>query len=116
MFHNKLLAYREYGKESIFEDEEGKEINIIELLEGIEPEAEEKNKLNPIKIFISYSHKDSNYKIELLNHLSPLVRLDEIKVWKNTLGWELAFFCCLVNNYGILGKNWKSEKNYGEIK
>lgn len=90
-----LLAYQKYGKNSIFDALSGTEININELLKGVEPETEEKNILNPIKIFISYSHKDSDYKIELLNHLSPLVRLDEIKVWQDG---EL-----------VPGQNWESE-------
>jgi len=79
--YSHLLAYQEHGKEFLFNPTDGREIRISELLESIEPG--EKYRLNPIKVFISYSHKDSKYKLELLNHLSPLIRLEEVTVWED---------------------------------
>ncbi len=44
---------------------------------------------------MSYSHKDMSYKEELLSHLSPLIRLNEVMVWED--GQILP------------GKKWNSE-------
>jgi len=90
-----LLVHKEFGEESILDVKTRKIFNIKKLLEGIEPKKEEKSKLNPVKIFISYSHNDSDYKIELLKHLSPLVRLEEIKIWED--------------GRLIPGQNWETE-------
>ncbi len=81
--YNKLLAIQNYGKNTIFDENTGDEIPINKLIDFIEPKEEEKPKLNPIKIFISYSHEDSTYKVELKKHLSPLIRNEEIKVWED---------------------------------
>ncbi len=93
--HSKLLIYQQKGRDSIVDPEDFSEIKIDKLLEGIDPEEKEKSKLNPIKIFISYSHKDVFYKKEFIKHLSPLIRLDEIKIWEDG---EL-----------IPGQNWEYE-------
>lgn len=36
------------------------------------------------QIFISYSHKDTNWKNDLLTMLNPLIRSDAIKVWTDS--------------------------------
>ena len=35
----------------------------------------------PVKAFISYSHKDSDFLAELKSALSPLVRLNKLELW-----------------------------------
>lgn len=37
--------------------------------------------MNPLKLFISYSHKDENYKDQLITHLSSLKRQGVVKDW-----------------------------------
>ena len=40
--------------------------------------------MNPIKVFISYAHKDEDYKNTLRTILKPLERREEIKVWDDS--------------------------------
>ncbi len=39
------------------------------------------NPIKPVKIFLSYSHKDEKYKNELVNHLNALMRSGIIEKW-----------------------------------
>jgi hypothetical protein len=39
----------------------------------------------PIKIFISYSHKDEGLKKRLIEHLTPRIRLNLIEVWHDRM-------------------------------
>ena len=50
---------------------------------------------DPAKIFISYSHKDKEYKDELLSHMASLRRMYKVKIWED--GQILA------------GQNWEPE-------
>lgn len=47
--------------------------------------AKDPARIHPIKIFISYSHKDSELKKQLVNHLTPLVRLNLIEIWHDRM-------------------------------
>lgn len=79
--YSHLLAYQNRGDNLIFIPELNKEFDITSILNDIEPE--KKALLNPIQIFISYSHKDTSFKDELISHIYPLVRLNEIKLWED---------------------------------
>lgn len=37
----------------------------------------------PLKLFISYSHRDESFKNDLMDHLSSLIRAGQIKVWQD---------------------------------
>jgi len=37
----------------------------------------------PIKVFVSYSRKDKEYKEELLEFLAPMRRNDIIQIWND---------------------------------
>ncbi|MEO0349807.1 MAG: SUMF1/EgtB/PvdO family nonheme iron enzyme [Cyanobacteria bacterium P01_A01_bin.15] len=39
--------------------------------------------VNPVDVFISYSHKDEDLKDELYVHLAPLIRQGQIKPWQD---------------------------------
>jgi len=79
--YSHLLAYQNRGHKLIFIPELNKEFDITSILNDID--SEKKALLNPIQIFISYSHKDENFKDELISHIYPLIRLNEIKLWED---------------------------------
>ncbi|MGD1893121.1 MAG: toll/interleukin-1 receptor domain-containing protein [Cyclobacteriaceae bacterium] len=56
---------------------------VADLLNGIE-KPETRKVLKSCHIFVSYSHKDDDYKEKLLEHLMPLVRLNKASVWDDT--------------------------------
>ncbi len=66
------------------------------LLNGLEaPERRQPHRHAPVKVFVSYSHKDAEYKNELTTALAFLSRMEEIELWQD----------------GLIeaGKEWKKE-------
>ncbi|MEM9007227.1 MAG: toll/interleukin-1 receptor domain-containing protein [Cyanobacteria bacterium P01_F01_bin.86] len=91
--YQELKGLQDANEKTYFVSSIREKIDIEKLIEQVEPES--KKELDPIKIFISYSHKDSDYKTELLSHLSPLIRLNEVAVWED--------------GKLVPGQQWKSE-------
>ncbi len=89
----KLEVLKEADEKTLFVSSIHQKLDVDKLVKQIEPES--KKELNPIKVFVSYSHKDIEFKSELLSHLSPLIRLSEVAVWED--------------GQLIPGQQWKSE-------
>lgn len=78
-----LLGYEEAGQEQYFSGKLRKAFPVSELLNGIE-KPESRKASGSCQIFVSYSHKDEDYKEKLLEHLMPLVRLNKATLWDDT--------------------------------
>lgn len=67
-------------QENYFSGKLRKPFKVADLLNGIE-KAEMRRNLNKVHIFVSYSHKDEDFKERLIDHLIPLVRLNKATLW-----------------------------------
>ena len=76
-----LLGHKESGHKTFFSGVLKKEFQIDKLFLDFEPISNDEN--HPISAFISYSHRDHTSKNELVNHLSPLVRMKKLKIWED---------------------------------
>lgn len=75
-----LVEAEKAGEKEVFVRELKKRVAVADLLEGVE-EASMREEPTPVKAFISYSHKDMDYLQALRATLSPLVRLDKLRLW-----------------------------------
>jgi internalin A len=81
MEYQYLLEAEKAGQRGVFI--RGKGITpIADLLNGVE-EAEMRDQAAqmPVNVFISYAHKDDEFRQELRTALSPLERLNKLKIW-----------------------------------
>lgn len=76
-----LLGHKESGHKTYFSGVLKKEFHIDKLFNDIEQISNDEDR--PIAAFISYSHNDHTLKNELINHLSPLVRMNKLKIWED---------------------------------
>ncbi len=77
-----LTAAEVGGEKEIFVRELKNRIPIAHLLDGVEePSMRGETAQMPVKVFVSYAHKDLEYLKELRAALSPLVRLQKLKIW-----------------------------------
>ena len=92
--YSKLLGLEWNGIEYYNEILDGKllRINVKELLNGVDFA---KQKTGVAKVFISYCHKDENYKNQLETHLKILQRQNIISPWND--------------RRIIVGENWEPE-------
>ncbi len=98
MQYEDLVTAEECGEKEIFVPQLKKRIPIADLLDGVE-EAAMRDKLEqlPVKVFISYSHKDMDYYKDLEAALSPLKRLKKLQLWYDRAidggnDWEKEIF------------------------
>ena len=77
-----LVDAESVGEKEVFVRELRKRVAVADLLDGVEePAMRDQQAQTPVKAFVSYSHKDLDYLKDLLAALSPLVRLDKLKLW-----------------------------------
>jgi len=75
-----LVEAEKAGEKEVFVRELRKRVPVADLLDGVEePIMREEQPL--VKAFISYSHKDTEYLAAIRAALSPLVRLEKLKLW-----------------------------------
>ena len=93
-----LIAAEKAGEKEIFVRELKKRIPIAHLLDGVEDAImrEEVSHI-PVNVFISYSHNDIEHLGALRAALSPLERLNKLRIWDNRdidagLEWEKEIF------------------------
>jgi len=120
-----LVEAEKAGEKEVFIRELKKRVSISDLLNGVEePTMRDELEQIPVKVFISYSHADSDYLKELSNALSPLVRLNALRLWSDRSidageEWEREIFreldeadivLCLVSSDFIASDFcWKKE-------
>lgn len=75
-----LLGYEECKQTNYFSGKLKRTFLVSDLLNGVEDPRIRSNKKG-IKIFISYSNKDIEFKEALKCHLIPLVRLNKATLW-----------------------------------
>jgi len=75
-----LVEAEKAGEKEVFVRELKKRVLVKDLLDGVE-EAAMREEQTPVKAFISYSHKDTEYLQALKAALSPLVRLEKLRLW-----------------------------------
>ena len=80
-----LLDLLEMGERHILIPKLKRKYIISDLLEGIDAtkRINDLDRSQMTNIFISYSHKDSNYKEELITALYPLIRREKIQLWQD---------------------------------
>ncbi len=77
-----LVEAEKANEKEIFVWQVKKRISVADLLDGVEePSMRDKLAQLPVKAFISYSRKDYDHMRELQAALSPLVRLNSLKLW-----------------------------------
>ncbi|HFB99816.1 MAG TPA: TIR domain-containing protein, partial [Phaeodactylibacter sp.] len=78
-FVNYLKLCNENRKEAVFtESEEGERLRIHDFELLVDSKAQ-----RPLKIFFSYSHKDTAIMNQLAVHLAPLKRMKKIETWSD---------------------------------
>ena len=93
-----LTAAESGGEKETFVPELRSRIPIAHLLDGVEePSMRGETAQMPVKVFVSYSHEDLDYLQELRAALSPLERLQKLKIWDDRdinagLDWEKEIF------------------------
>ena len=94
--YEELVGYEEMEIEEYPVGKLRRKFPVDELLNGIEaPEHRHPRHHAPVKVFVSYSHKDKVYKEKLITTLAYLERMEEIELWQD--GRIMA------------GKEWKKE-------
>jgi len=87
--YQKLLVREQKGSRSFTEivGDDEIELEVQELLNGVDLKGTRRRERTfeesrqPVRLFISYSHKDENFRNELQSHLKLLHRLGIIDVW-----------------------------------
>ena len=86
--HKELLIRKERNKKTIeCKNPEYEDVNVQGLLDGIFTQVIEKEEVikdkkeRPLKVFLSYSHKDMTFKNDLYTHLSMLRNSQKIETW-----------------------------------
>jgi len=87
--YQKLLVREQKGTRSFTEivGDDEVELNVQELLNGVDLEGTRRRERTfeesrqPVRLFISYSHKDENLRLELQTHLKLLQRQGIIDAW-----------------------------------
>ncbi|MEM9821243.1 MAG: COR domain-containing protein, partial [Bacteroidota bacterium] len=102
--YQELIGLEEFKQEYYTSGVLKKQYKVLALLNGVEKSMSLRKikGYDPIKIFISYSHKDREYKEELEKHLMPLVRMNSAHVWTDGAiqagqPWEKEIFSNLSN-------------------
>lgn len=79
-----LVGYEEMGLADYPVGKLRRKFNVGEMLSGLEaPERRQPRRHAPVKVFVSYSHKDAEYKDELVTALAYLSRMEEIELWQD---------------------------------
>lgn len=79
-----LVGYEEVGEKEYLVGKLRRRFNVGDLLNGLEaPERRQPRRHAPVKVFVSYSHKDAEYKDELVTALAYLSRMEEIELWQD---------------------------------
>jgi internalin A len=79
-----LVGYEEMGLADYPVGKLRRKFNVGEMLSGLEaPERRQPRRHAPVKVFVSYSHKDTDYKDELVTALAYLSRMEEIELWQD---------------------------------
>lgn len=79
-----LVGYEEMGLADYPVGKLRRKFNVGEMLNGLEaPERRQPRRHAPVKVFVSYSHKDAEYKDELVTALAYLARMEEIELWQD---------------------------------
>ncbi len=79
-----LVGYEEMGLADYPVGKLRRKFNVEEMLSGLEaPERRQPRRHAPVKVFVSYSHKDAEYKDELVTALAYLARMEEIELWQD---------------------------------
>ncbi|MDD5393022.1 MAG: COR domain-containing protein [Thiothrix sp.] len=77
-----LVEMEKAGETEFFVPQIRKRIRVADMLDGVEePSMRDEVAQLPVKAFISYSRKDYEHMRELQAALSPLVRLNSLKLW-----------------------------------
>jgi internalin A len=80
--YESLVAAENAGEKEIFVWQVKKRIPVADLLDGVEePTMRDELAQTPVKAFVSYSHRDLEHLKALQLALSPLVRLDKLRLW-----------------------------------
>ncbi|MGA2073365.1 MAG: toll/interleukin-1 receptor domain-containing protein [Terriglobia bacterium] len=80
MEQNRVVKFPEVIGNDMVELEVGEMLNGVDL-EGTRSRADLPQRSEPLRVFISYSHKDETLRAELETHLKLLQRQDLISVW-----------------------------------
>lgn len=79
-----LVAAENAGEKELFVWQVEKRLKVADLLDGVEePAMRDEQAQTPVKAFLSYSHKDSTHLQALQAALSPLVRLQKLRLWND---------------------------------
>lgn len=79
-----LVGYEEMGLTDYPVGKLRRKFPVGEMLSGLEaPERRQPRRHAPVKAFVSYSHKDAEYKDELVTALAYLSRMEEIELWQD---------------------------------
>jgi len=88
--YSKLIERKEFGKDTIeCEKKPYENVGINSLIEGVFSEKKNENIKKKMiitgkkKIFLSYSHKDEDFKEKLDTHFSGLKRNEKIETWND---------------------------------
>lgn len=77
-----LVEAEKAGEKEVFVKSLKKRVSIADLLNGVEePAMRDEVEQLPVKAFVSYSHKDSEYLKEMHSALAPLIRLQKLQLW-----------------------------------
>jgi internalin A len=77
-----LVEAEKAGEKEVFVRELKKRVAVADLLDGVEESSmRDEQAQTPVKAFISYSHKDLEHLQGLKAALSPLVRLEKLRLW-----------------------------------
>jgi internalin A len=96
--YDELVDLERMGEKEIAIGKLKRKIAISDLLNGVEePEMRDEVGQTPVKAFVSYSHKDMEYLQALRAALSPLVRLEKLRLWDDHAidagtAWEEKIF------------------------
>lgn len=81
MKYSYLLEAEKAGEETVFVSGKGR-VSIKDLLDGVEEAAMREDAAQvPVRVFVSYAHKDDAHRQALRTALTPLMRLHKLQVW-----------------------------------
>ena len=95
--YEELIGYEEGGQKNYYSGKLRKSFPVADLLNGIEKPESRQIVQGALKVFISYSHEDVDYKERLIENLMPLIRLNKATLWEDSLinpgdEWESTIF------------------------
>jgi internalin A len=80
--YSELVIMEQSGQVSVFSTELRKLVPLASLLDGVEENESRSLKSEvPIKVFVSYAHKDKRYLKECRTALSPIEKLQNVEIW-----------------------------------